>query len=96
MPRKERREPADLIYLLTPAQKYKIGKRAAEHGFTASIRYFAMKYRDLDLKESSVRRFKNAYQEQTKLNRQCLTAAEIEKLESIGTLPNKKALSQGL
>ena len=76
---------------LTPAQKYEIGKRAAKHGVTASIRHFAKKYRDLDLKESSVRRFKNAYQEQTKLNRQCLTAAEIEKLESIRTLPNKKA-----
>ena len=43
------------------------------------------------MKESSVHRFKNVYQEQTKLNRQCLTAAEIEKLESIRTLPNKKA-----
>ena len=50
--KKRSREP----YLsLTSAQKYEIGKRAAEHGVTSSIRYFAKKYRDLDLKESSVR-----------------------------------------
>ena len=85
----ERKKRTCGLYLsLTPDQKYKI---AAEHGVTASIRYFAKKYRDLNLKESSVHQFKNAYQEQTKLNRQCLTAAEIEKLESIRTLPNKKA-----
>ena len=28
---------------LTPAQKYEIEKRAAKHGITASIRYFAKK-----------------------------------------------------
>jgi len=53
---------------LTPAQKYEIGKRVAEHGVTASMRYFAKKYRDLNLKETSIRRFKNAYKEHIKLN----------------------------
>jgi len=76
---------------LTPAQKYEVGKRAAEHGVTASMHYFAKKYPDLNLKESSVRRFKNAYQEQIKLNLHCLSATEIEKLDSIKELPNKKA-----
>ena len=32
---------------LTSAQRYKIGKRAAEHGVTAAIRYFKTKFPDL-------------------------------------------------
>ena len=47
--------------MLTPAQRYEVGKRAAEHGVTAFIRYFAKKYPKLPLKETSVRRFKNLY-----------------------------------
>ena len=47
--------------MLTPAQWYEVGKRAAEHGVTASIHYFAKKYPKLPLKETSVRRFKNLY-----------------------------------
>lgn len=46
---------------LTPSQKALIGKRAAIYGVTASMRYFRAKYPDLDLKETSVRRFKNSY-----------------------------------
>ena len=40
---------------LTPAQKYKVGKRAAEYGVTATILHYGIKYPDLALKESSVR-----------------------------------------
>ena len=40
--------------MLTPAQRYEVGKRAAEHGVTASILYFAKKYPKLPLKETSV------------------------------------------
>jgi len=29
---------------LTPAQKYEVGKQAAEHGVTASVWYFNKKY----------------------------------------------------
>ena len=47
--------------MLTPAQRYEVGKRAAEHGVTASIRYFAKKYPKLPLKETSARRFKILY-----------------------------------
>ena len=47
--------------MLTPAQRYEVGKRAAEYGMTASIRYFAKKYPKLPLKETSVQRFKNLY-----------------------------------
>ena len=43
--------------ILTPAQWFEVGKRAAEHGVTASLRYFARKYPHLPLKEARVRRF---------------------------------------
>ena len=45
--------------MLTPVQRYEVGKRAAEYGVTDSIRYFAVKYPEIKLKEPSVRRFKN-------------------------------------
>ena len=41
--------------ILIPAQRYELGKRAAEHGVTSTIHYFARKFPDLDLKETSVR-----------------------------------------
>ena len=46
---------------LTPAQRYQVGKRVAEHGIAASIRYFMTKFPDLELKEATVRRLKNLY-----------------------------------
>ena len=47
---------------LTGAQRHKVGKRAAEHGTTNTIRYFTKKYPDLpELKETTVRRLKNLY-----------------------------------
>ena len=49
--------------ILTPAQRYEIGKRAAEHNTTVSLRYYAEKYPKLKLTEPSVRRFKNLYKE---------------------------------
>ena len=45
--------------ILTPAQQFEVGKRAAEHGVTASLQYFSKKYPHLPLKEASVKRFKN-------------------------------------
>jgi len=53
--------------ILTPAQRFQVGKRAAEHGVTATIRYYARKFKDLPLKESSVRRLKNEYQASLKI-----------------------------
>ena len=38
-----------------PAQKYEVGKRAAEYGVTATIHHYGIKYPDLVLKENSVR-----------------------------------------
>ena len=45
--------------ILSPAQKFKIGKKPAEIGTTAAMCYYAKNYPDLELKETSVRRFKN-------------------------------------
>ena len=49
--------------VLTPAQNLEISKRAAEMGTTTTIRYYAKRYPDICLKETSVRRFKNNYQD---------------------------------
>ena len=40
--------------ILTPVQRYKIGKRAAKNGIAASLRYYAQKYPELALKETTV------------------------------------------
>ena len=47
--------------ILTPSQCYEVGRRASEHGVTASLRYFSKKYPQLSLKETTVRRLKNLY-----------------------------------
>ena len=74
----------------TSEQKYEVGKRAAEHGVTATIRYCGKKYPDLALKESSVCRFKNVYNECIKLNFHCLGATGLESAGFAKELPNKK------
>ena len=53
------------ILSITPAQKFSIGKRAAENGVTATIQYYVKAFPDLplsNLKEKIVRRLKNNYQ----------------------------------
>ena len=66
--KKEMKRSARSPYLnLTPAQRYQVGRRAAEHGVTSTIRYYAQKFPDLALKEASVRRLKNIYQASLKL-----------------------------
>ena len=52
--------------MLTPAQKFEIGRRASEHGVTSALHYFSKKFPDLPLKETSVRRLKNLYRENLK------------------------------
>ena len=75
---------------LTPAQKYEVGKRAVEYGITATIRHYGIQYPDLVLKESSLHRFKNAYQDCIKLNLDCLGATGLETSGFDKELPNKK------
>ena len=55
-----------LYHTFTPAQKLTIGERAAEHGTTAAMRFFAKKYPDLPLRETTVGRVKNMYQSQVR------------------------------
>jgi len=51
-------------YLMLPlTQRCEIGKQAAAHGVTASLKYGAEKYPCLRLTETSVRRFKNLCKE---------------------------------
>jgi len=52
--------------LLTSAQKFQIGKRVSEHGILNVQCYYKKALPDILLKETSVRRFKNAYQENWK------------------------------
>ena len=47
-------------YKLTPTQRYKIGRKGAEIGVTAAIRYYK-KYPNLSLTEPTVRQLKNLY-----------------------------------
>ena len=71
------RSTRDPYLKLTPAQRFTIRKRAAEHGTTATIKFFAKKYPELSvLKETTVRRFKNLYQDQLKLSRHDGSQAE--------------------
>ena len=49
-------------FKLTAAQRFQVGKGAAEHGIAAFIRFFEKKHPDLRLKETTVRRLKNLYQ----------------------------------
>ena len=74
--------------MLSPAQRYEIGKRAAEHDVTASLRYYAKKYPELPLKETSVRRFKNLYQAECK--RQASIDPSAVPTEEANELPRKK------
>ena len=66
-------------------QKARIGKRAAEEGVTASIRYFSKKYSEFSLKETTVRRFKNEYTAEVKKR-----IREDAPDKSVMELPSKK------
>ena len=65
---------------LTPEQKALIGRRAAEHGVTATIRYYSKRCEDTKLKEATVRRLKNNYL--GKLKRKRVAPHEITELPS--------------
>ena len=56
----ERRSRGPYISL-TPAQKFSVGKRAAENGVTAMLHYYSKTFPDLALKEATVTGFKNNY-----------------------------------
>ena len=53
----ERRSRGPYI-LLTTAQKFSVGTKAAENGVTATLRYYSKTFPDLALKEATVRTLK--------------------------------------
>ena len=78
---------------LTPAQKYEIGKRAAEHGVTASIRFYKKKYPHLSLEETTVWRLKNSYKEYIKVAPAAQASVSLkngDKEAFLHELPSKK------
>ena len=76
---------------LIPSQRYEVGKRAAEYGITASLRYFAKKYPELiPLKETSVRRLKNQYQSNCKQQKASNQTNSVVQVEEVRELPHKK------
>ena len=66
---------------LTPAQKYAVGKRAAESGVTTTIRYYAKAFPNIPLKETLVQRMKNDYLSHLKTS---------ESSKDVQELPGKK------
>ena len=68
---------------LSAEKKAEIGKRAAEHGVIATVRYYASKLPE-PLKESSVRTWKNVYtKEKQRLRKEGNDSTTIEELPSI-------------
>ena len=63
---------------LTSKEKAEIGKRASEHGIASTIRHLAKKYPNL--KESSVRTWKNIYLAELRRRRTCQESLTITEL----------------
>ena len=77
--------------ILTPRQRYKIGKRAAENSIAASLRYYAQKYPELALKETTVRRLKNLYRLQLSIpSKSEGNSSDSCTLQEVPVLPRKK------
>ena len=68
----------------TPQQKAEIGRRAAEHGVAATVRYYEGKFPQA-VKESSVRTWRNAYTLEIRKRRR-----EGSEDVSVKQLPEKK------
>jgi len=87
-------QPEGHIYI--GAQKYQVGKWAAEFGSTNTLCYYARHYPDLPLKETSVWHFKNQYLEDLKSknpegSRNCSDENEgDDDKEMVPELPDKK------
>ena len=85
-----KKKPRGPYSSLTPAQKYEIGKRAAEHGVTASIRFYKNKYPHLAPKETTVQRLKNCYKDCIKAQASVTFKTGGAAEAVVQELPNKK------
>ena len=47
--------------ILSPVQRYEVGRRAAEHGVTTTLHYYSRRFSEFPLKETSVKRLKSEY-----------------------------------
>ena len=65
---------------LTPAQKYQVGKRAAETGITKTLRYYAKNYPTIPLKETSVRRLQNSYLFSLKDKKASIRSSDVQEI----------------
>ena len=70
--------------ILTWAQKLLVARRAAEYGTTAAMKFFAKKYPELSnrLKETSVRRLKNLYQDYLRVKGDTPSEKDFEEFSS--------------
>ena len=66
----------------TPEEKARIGKRAAEHGVPAAIRYFSKVFPGRSLKESTVRTWKKRYLQEISGRKRAGEAVTVEALEN--------------
>ena len=66
----------------TPEEKARIGKRAAEHGVTAAIRYFSKVFPGRSLKESTVQTWKKRYLQEISGRKRAGEAVTVEALEN--------------
>ena len=88
---KEMKQSVRAPYLImTPAQRFQVGKRAAEVGVTATIRYYALKCPDSALKETTVRRLKNTYQASLKFKGISEPVPEQRSSTDVKEFPPKK------
>ena len=64
----------------TAEEKAKIGRRAAEHGVTASVHYFSKVFPGRSLKESSVQTWKTKYLQKITAKRRVGEEATVKEL----------------
>ena len=71
----------------TPEEKLQMGKRAAEHGVTSTVRYFHKRFSDCAVKESSVCTWRNKYLKEIAKRKR---VGEEETTMDLKQLPDKK------
>ena len=69
---------------MTPAQRFEIGKKAAEIGIAQALRFYKKKYPDLMVSKPTARRAKNLYLNELKKR------SQNDDLDDFRELPTKK------
>ena len=87
-------KPRKQYIQLTPVQRFQIGKKAAEIGIAAALRFFKKNHPDLALTEPTVRRAKNRYVEELK-KRPRNSSFELSELQELPTRKRGRPLLIG-